>query len=64
MHMQVRVDQAVHKAVQVVTTDNQGVQEEVRSKLSEAVNIAAVVVDDACEELAFDVDVRPDGRHS
>lgn len=37
MRIHLRVDQAVHKAVSDDMTHNQGVQEEVRSKLFEAV---------------------------
>lgn len=60
MRMQVRVDQAVHKAVRDVATHSQGVQEEIRSKLSEAVRTVAPVVGGACEEPAAEVVVRPE----
>lgn len=55
--MRVRVEQAVYTAVRDAMTHNQGVQEEVCSKLSEAVGIAVPAVHDACEEPAFEADV-------
>lgn len=55
------VKQVVCKAVRNVTNQNQGVQEEVRSKLSEAVGNVSAVVDDAFEEPASDVGVRAKG---
>lgn len=58
--MQVRVDQAAHKAVGDVTTHNQGEQEEVRSKLFKAVKIAALVVGDTCGESAIKVIAEPE----
>lgn len=55
MHMQMRVYRAVHKAMRDDTTHIKGVQEDVPSKLFEAVEIAVSVVDDACEETALEV---------
>lgn len=52
MRLQVRVDQAVHKAVRDVKIHNQSVQEDVHSKLSAVVEMAVPVVDDACKEPA------------
>lgn len=56
--MQVRVTYAVYKAVYDLTRDNQVVQEEVCSKLIEAVKTVILVVDDTCDEPAFEVDLR------
>lgn len=58
MHIQVRLIQAVQKAVCDVAIRNQGVQNEVRSKFSTGLEIGVSIIDDACEESALEVRVR------
>lgn len=50
MRVQVWVDQAAHKAVRDVTIYSQGVREEKRLKLFEAMKIAVSDAGDACKE--------------
>lgn len=57
MRVQVQVDRAVLKAVRYVTIHSRGVQEEVRSKLFEVVEIAVPVADGVCEQSVLEVGV-------
>lgn len=63
MSMQMRVDQAVRKAVHNDTAQNQDAHKEEYLRLSEAVGITVPVVVGACKEPSFDVGLRlEDGR--